>query len=99
MTDSSPQTTPISLDEGKAIGLYAVLARDAMDFAEMVGEATDETLRVLGEMLRLVNPEHDHDTRALNRLGLGIVVRELRERSLADWGPDEPSDPTWAPYR
>ena len=67
-----------------AVGLYAVLDRDAMDFIEFVQEADteDEVLWDLYLMLTMENPKHSADTKNLNGIGAGVVQRELDKRGL-----------------
>ena len=67
-----------------AVGLYAVLDRDPMDFIEFVGEADteDEVLWDLYLMLTMENPKHSADTKNLNAIGAGVVQRELDKRGL-----------------
>jgi hypothetical protein len=67
-------------DARRAIGLYAVLARDAMDFVEMSVESSDDALDYLYLMLTLRNPKHDADTRKLNEIGSDIVARIIKAR-------------------
>jgi len=67
-----------------AVGLDAVLDRDAMDFMEFVREADtdDEVLWDLYLMLTMDNPKHSADTKSLNSIGAGVVQRELDKRGL-----------------
>jgi hypothetical protein len=65
--------TGFSDDEKRAVGLYAVLARDPSDFLEMLHGCAPETLRVLYRILVLPNPKHDFDTNELNAFGASLV--------------------------
>jgi hypothetical protein len=67
-----------------AVGLYAVLDRDPMDFIEFVQEADtdDEVLWDLYLMLAMDNPKHSADTKNLNGIGASVVQRELDKRGL-----------------
>lgn len=67
-------------EEKKALGLYVVLARDAMDFVDMLPEESDETLQFLWNMLTLPNPKHSEDTKELNSIGADMVAGVLRSR-------------------
>lgn len=74
---------PANDEERRAIGLYAVLARDFMDFLEMVSEEeSNQTLRVLYLMLTTPNPKQSESDTKLNALGAGPVERELKKRGL-----------------
>jgi hypothetical protein len=70
--------------ERQAVGLYAILARDACDFIDMVQEAPTEALRVLLEMLATPNPKHDDDTRRLNAFGVAVTERHLARRATEE---------------
>lgn len=72
----------MSEDERKAVAFYAVLSRDIPDFIEMLGEASDETLKTLYLILVLPNAEHDERTVDLNKFGADIVRGQLTKRSL-----------------
>jgi hypothetical protein len=78
-------------NEHQAVGLYAVLARDATDFIDMLDAAPDDALELLYLMLTVPNDEHDDATVKLNKLGSGFVERALKGRGLA---LPEPSHPT-----
>ena len=71
-------------NKSTSVGLYAVLDRDAMDFIEFVQEADtdDEVLWDLYLILTLENPKHSADTKSLNKIGAGVVQRELDKRGL-----------------
>jgi hypothetical protein len=67
----------------KAVGLYAVLARDACDFIDMVNEEKDtQALQTLYLMLTVPNDKHDEKTNELNKLGSGMLGRILDERNI-----------------
>jgi hypothetical protein len=68
-------------EEQRAIGLYAVLARDASDFIDMLeeSETTDLTLQWLHAMLTTPNPKSDVE---LNKIGACFTKRELEKRGL-----------------
>ncbi len=72
-----------------AIGLYAVLERDACDFIDMLAEHSLETLQTLHDMLTIHNPKHDTDTRELNSLGAGFVRQHVENRFGASPEPVE----------
>jgi hypothetical protein len=68
--------------ENRAIGLYAVAARDFADFIDMVREEeSNEVLKLLYNMLITPNnnPHHDQE---LNDLISPIVKRELERRVM-----------------
>jgi len=67
-----------------AVGLYAVLDRDPMDFMEFIREpdTDDEVLWDLYLMLVCPNPKHSKDTLSLNKIGASVVQRELDRRGL-----------------
>lgn len=67
-------------DDAKAIGLYAVGARDFSDFIDMVQEpeTTDATLATLRDMLSLRGRPNTDDE--LNAMLLPIVEREITRR-------------------
>lgn len=65
--------------ERKAIGLYAVLARDPVDFIEMCGEASQNTLSVLWKMLTIYNPNSDNE---LNELGASLIEDMVENKDL-----------------
>lgn len=74
---------PANDEERRAIGLYAVLARDFLDFMDMVSEEeSNQTLRILYVMLTAPNPKQSEDNTKLNSLGAGPVERELKKRGL-----------------
>lgn len=66
-------------DERAAIGLYAVLSRDVMDFMEMIAEATQSTIKTLHGMLVLPNAKHSECTKELNALGAELVEGYLEK--------------------
>lgn len=66
--------------ERQAISLYAVLDRDVCDFMDTLVEHDLETLQFLHDMLTMINPKHDADTRELNGLGAGMVRRHVEDR-------------------
>jgi hypothetical protein len=69
--------------ERRAIGLYAVLARDVSDFIDMVNEANDvESLQVLHELLTLKRASVSPRDSELNDVGAGIVSRNLKSRGV-----------------
>jgi len=65
---------------GKVVGLYAVLARDAIDFIEFCQEEDKETLELLAKVLKLPNSKHSRDTVELNAIGYDIVMGILENR-------------------
>lgn len=67
--------------EKEAIGLYVVLDRDMCDFIDMVKEASTYCLETLSLMLSIPNPSHDKETKELNKIGFGIVDKELLHRA------------------
>lgn len=66
----------------KAIALYAIGARDVMDFLDMLGDEEPATLYCLHKMLTRDNPKHDTDTRELNTL-LASLVKPVLDGKLA----------------
>lgn len=70
-----------SEDERRAIGLYAVAARDAGDFLEMLPESSVGAVRLLYEMLTKPNSEMSESDRELNALLAPIVGRHLAGRT------------------
>ena len=72
-------------ESGKiAIGLYAVLARDACDFIDMVNETKDEeALKTLYLMLTFKdNPNTSKDDLELNEIGASILEGILDKRGI-----------------
>lgn len=68
-----------------AIGLYAVLARDVVDFIDMIRkEESLLVLRLLHEMLVTPNPNMSQRDAELNAIGAPFVNRELKRRLPAD---------------
>jgi hypothetical protein len=67
-----------------AIGLYAVLARDACDFIDMVNETEDEeALKTLYLMLSFKdNPNVSKDDLDLNEIGASILGRVLDKKGI-----------------
>ena len=60
--------------ERKAIGLYAVGARDIVDFIDMVNECNNKvTIETLYKMLTYDNPKHNKSTKELNTLLADLV--------------------------
>ena len=57
----------------RVVYLYALLARDFMDFIEECGDSDKETLDLLYKVLTLENKEHTKDTKELNDLGARLV--------------------------
>lgn len=56
-------TRPATEVEKRAIGLYVVIARDPLDFIDMMQEEESmEVLELLQRMFTTPNPEHDADT-------------------------------------
>jgi len=73
-------THVMTKDEKSAVGLYAVLAYDIMDFLDMIREEhSDEALIHLYKMLTHPTDSRNED---LNKLGEGPVFRELQRRGL-----------------
>ena len=74
--------------DNRAITLYAVLARDAMDFIDIINDEDRGVLRTLYLMLtcKRENANTDHE---LNDLGADIVkgVAERRGIKLEKWQP------------
>jgi hypothetical protein len=71
-------------DGRKAIGLYAVAARDMCDFIDMVKEeVSNETLATLYRMLTYPNPEMSKDNKELNALAAPFVKSELEKRGVS----------------
>lgn len=68
----------------RAVGLYAVLDRDPMDFIDFIKEddTTPEVLNDLYLMLTMENDKHSKSTKELNSIGADIVRRELERRGL-----------------
>lgn len=74
---------PATEVEKKAIGLYAVIARDPLDFIDMMREEESmEVLELLMKMFTTPNPEHDADTVDLNKTGADLVRNEIDRRTL-----------------
>ena len=70
-------------EEHRAIGLYAVLARDACDFIDMVQEEQrPEVLRILYEMLTTPNPDMSSRDKELNEIGARLIESILRGRGI-----------------
>lgn len=65
-------------DERRALGLYAVAARDVVDFLDMLTEpeTTIASLEVLKLMVETPNPNSDNK---LNQLLAPIVMRRLEQ--------------------
>ena len=74
-------------DEKAAIGLYAVLARDFGDFADMIKDASQATLDTLHQMLTTPNPKHDEETLTLNSLGASMVKPLMNDTPVVSF-PD-----------
>lgn len=74
-------TRELTSDERAAVGLYAVMARDFMDFLEFIQEesTTNETLVWLYKMLTFGS---DAENQKLNELGVGPVQRQLEKRGI-----------------
>lgn len=67
--------------DSRAVGLYAVAARDVTDFFDMVREEeSNEVLKLLYEMLTTPNDNPNHD-QELNDLVAPFVKRELEKRN------------------
>jgi len=79
---SSKEALPSQMNKTghKAVVLYAILARDACDFIEMMREEEILVLETLLEMLTHPNEKHTRDTIELNALGASFVRRELENR-------------------
>lgn len=78
---TAPSATPkTTTDERRAIGLYAVGARDVSDFVDMLYE--EETTIPALEFLRdmLAAPGTDKTDVELNKLLLPVVERALEKR-------------------
>lgn len=70
-------------DDRRAVGLYAVLARDYCDFIDMVVEEQNvETLKTLYLMLVTPNPTTPEEGRKLNAYGAEVVSGNLRKRGV-----------------
>lgn len=72
-------------DEQNAVGLYAVLDRDVCDFLDMVGEASDGSLKILYEMLTYhltTGEESEKTNRKLNEMAAPIVLGQLKKRGI-----------------
>jgi len=69
-----------NLIDQRAVGLYAVLARDFEDFIDMCSESTTEVLIMLHKMLTVTNIKHNRDTRELNAIGAELVQGILDSR-------------------
>lgn len=70
-------------DSRKALGLYAVAARDMCDFIDMVREEkSNEALATLYRMLTYPNPKMSEDDRELNSLAAPFVKSELEKRGV-----------------
>jgi hypothetical protein len=65
-----------------AIGLYAVAARDFLDFIDMIREpqTSMECLQTLLEMCKLERPDRPTTDVELNRMMVGPIEREIRKR-------------------
>jgi hypothetical protein len=72
----------------RAIVLYAVLARDPMDFMDMLADEDPQCLQILYKMLTCKQPDKDTD-HELNEIGAGVVARhcEGRDIELEAWTP------------
>jgi hypothetical protein len=79
-----PMASGWTPEEKRALGLYAVLSRDAGDFIDMVreDETSNEALQVLHQMLAVPNPDNDADDVKLNSVGDSIVLREMKKRGV-----------------
>lgn len=66
--------------EQKATGLYAVLARDACDFLDMLNGEEIETLQCLHEMLTLRRSGDAETDFKLNELGARFVRSALERK-------------------
>ena len=73
----------MTASDGKAVALYAVLARDWSDFLDMCKEADAPTLETLHLMLTTPNERHDRATVELNRLGADLVAPMIAARHSA----------------
>lgn len=71
----------MAADERRAVGLYAVGARDWCDFIDMVKEEKNtETIELLHEMLTTPNPDMKKEDAELNALLAPFVSQELERR-------------------
>jgi hypothetical protein len=69
-------TNPLTDDERWAIGMYAVLDRDACDFLDMLEEGTKEQLTILLQMLEC--PGGQRTDTQLNKIGADIVRKRIK---------------------
>jgi hypothetical protein len=68
--------------DSRAVGLYAVAARDVIDFMDMVREEeSNEVLKILYGMVITPNDSPHHD-QELNDLVSPFVKRELERRGV-----------------
>ena len=83
-----------------AVGLYAVLARDACDFIDMINETEDEeTLITLYHMLTFKKDSLSKSDVELNRIGAYIVGRVLYRRGIKRPDPlEKPKEPVTIPF-
>src|SRR5690606_38577310 len=78
--NDSMTTHVMTKDEKSAVGLYAVLAYDIMDFLDMLREEhSDEALIHLYKML---TPPTDSRHEDRSQLGEGPVFRDLQRRGV-----------------
>jgi hypothetical protein len=68
--------------EKRAVGLYAVLDRDACDFMDMLEESEPKVIQVLYEMLTCKDggPDTDYE---LNKIGADIVKGNAARRGIS----------------
>jgi hypothetical protein len=76
------QTVSTEQERRRALGLYAVLAHDIMDFIDMAGKAPDAVLSVLYELLATPNAEMERRDRELNASGADLVKGILESRKV-----------------
>jgi hypothetical protein len=79
--EPTPPTRNVTEAEGRAIGLYAVAARDFSDFIDMLREekTTGEALWLLREMCATPGGPETRDVE-LDALMLPIIEREIARR-------------------
>lgn len=71
-------TRPATADERWALGMYAVLARDACDFVDMLAEGTIEQVELLLRILE--HPPSAKTDASLNEFGADLVRAHLEKR-------------------
>jgi hypothetical protein len=85
--------------DNKAISLYAVLARDPMDFIDCIDGLNPAVLRILYLMLtcKRENANTDHE---LNTIGADLVrnIAKRRDINLEKWQPHH-RVPDWDIWR